>query len=193
MRFQGSRRFVIPALTLGFGALWLGALTLRAAGTQDPVRPPAGAPSAPQAANADELAKQVYAIFKQNCFECHGPAKEAGLDLRTEAGLQKGSSRGKVVVPHKPEESKLFHAVMHTGDVSMPDGKDQLPASDLDVIKRWIEAGASLAAVPEAKTDSDEEAAMLARREERPITNEEREYLGLQDSRASSGTWRPGL
>ena len=177
MRFQGSRRIAIPALTFGIGALWLGALTLRAA--QDPARPPAGAPAASQA-SADDLAKQVYAIFKQNCFECHGAAREAGLDLRTEAGLQKGSSRGRVVVPHKPDESKLYKAVMHTGDVSMPDGKDQLPASDLDLIKRWIEAGASLAAVPEAKTDTDEEAKMLARREERPITPEEREYWAFK-------------
>ena len=165
---------------VGLGAAWIGALTLRASTAQDPVRPPAGAPAAPQAASADELAKQVYGIFKQHCFECHGPAKEAGLDLRTDAGLQKGSSRGKVVVPHKPDESKLYLAVMHTGDVAMPDGKDQLPASDLDVIKRWIEAGASLAAVPEAKTDTGEEAAMLARREERPITNEEREYWAFK-------------
>ena len=164
----------------GLGAAWIGALTLRASTAQDPARPPAGAVAAPQAANADDLAKQVYAIFKQNCFECHGAAREAGLDLRTEAGLQKGSSRGKVVVPHKPDESKLYKAVMHTGDVAMPEGKEQLPASDLDVIKRWIDAGASLAAVPEAKTDTDEEAKLLARREERPITPEEREYWAFK-------------
>ena len=175
MAFQDSRR--ISVFALGIGALWLGALTLRA--YQDPAKPPAAAPPA-QAANADELAKQVYAIFKQNCFECHGAAKEAGLDLRTEAGLQKGSRRGRVVIPHKPDESRLYAAVMHTGDVDMPDGKEQLPASDLDTIKRWIEAGASFAAVPEAKLDSDEEAAMLAKREERPITPEEREYWAFK-------------
>jgi mono/diheme cytochrome c family protein len=180
MRFQGSRRLAIPVLTFGIAALWLGALTLRAAGDQDPAKPPALSAVEGQAANADELAKQVYAIFKQNCLECHGAAREAGLDLRTEATLQKGSRRGRVIVPHKPEESRLYAAVMHTGDVAMPDGKDQLPASDLDVIKRWIEAGGSIAAVPEAKLDTDEEARLLARREERPITPEEREYWAFK-------------
>jgi mono/diheme cytochrome c family protein len=170
-------------LSLSIGALWLGALTLRAAGDQDPAKPPAGAPAAAgQAATADDLAKQAYAIFKQHCIECHGSgATEAGLDLRTEAGLQKGSRRGKVVVPHKPEESRLYKAVMHEGDVDMPDGRDKLPASDIDTIKRWIESGASLAAVPEAsKGDADEEAKLLARREERPITQEERDYWAFK-------------
>jgi mono/diheme cytochrome c family protein len=182
MSFHGLRRAAIPALTLSLGALWLGALTLRAA-AQDPAKPPAGAPAAAgQAASADDLAKQVYGIFKQHCFECHGvAATEAGLDLRTEAGLQKGSRRGKVVVPHKPEESRLYKAVMHEGDVDMPDGRDKLPASDIDIIKRWIEAGGSLAAVPEAsRGDADEEAKLLARREERPITQEERDYWAFK-------------
>ncbi len=182
MTFRGTRPVTVTVLTLSLGALWLGALTLRAADAeQDPVRPPAGAPAAPQASNPDELAKQVYAIFKQHCFECHGNGPEAGLDLRTEATLQKGSRRGKVVIAHKPEESRLYKAVMHEGDVDMPEGKDKLPASDLDVIKRWIEGGASLAGVPEAnKNDADEEAKLLARREERPITPEEREYWAFK-------------
>ena len=177
MLFRASR-LIVPALGLSCAALWLGALTLRAA-PQDPARPATAAPAA-QAASADDLAKQVYAIFKQNCFECHGAAKESGLDLRTDATLQKGGRTGKVVVPHKPEESLLYKAVMHEGDLQMPDGKEQLPASDRDVIKRWIEAGASLAAVPEAKGEDAEEAAMLAKREERPITPEERAYWAFK-------------
>ncbi len=175
MPFRRLRSLAVPALGFCIGAAWIGTLTLRASDAQNPAVPSA-APAPTQSASADDLAKQVYAIFKQNCFECHGPAKEAGLDLRTEAGLQKGSSRGRVVIPHKPEESRLYKAVMHTGDVAMPDGKDQLPASDLDLIRRWIEAGGSIAAVPEAAIDADAEAALLARREERPITPEEREY-----------------
>jgi mono/diheme cytochrome c family protein len=169
------RTLVRPLVGLLAASVWLGALTLRATSRdlQDP-------PPAPQA-NADNLSKQVYAIFKQHCIECHGAAKESGLDLRTEAGLQTGGRRGKVVVAHKPSESRLYQAVMHDGDLQMPDGKDQLPESDRDVIKRWIELGASLAAVPEAvAAGANPDAAALARLEERPITAAERDYWAFK-------------
>ncbi len=173
------RRLGRPAglvMLLGVSAVWMGALTLRASARDARLQDPSRSPAVAAQTGPDELARQAYAIFKQHCFECHGEARESGLDLRTDAGLQKGGRGGKVVVPHKPAESRLYQAVMHDGELQMPDGKDQLPASDRDVIRRWIEAGASLAGVPEARDDVDEDAALLARREERPITPEEREY-----------------
>jgi mono/diheme cytochrome c family protein len=79
----------------------MGALGVRATGRQ---QTPVAAPEA----GADELAKQVYEIFRKSCFECHGDAKESGLDLRTDEGLQKGGIGGKVVVAHDPKASRLF-------------------------------------------------------------------------------------
>ena len=79
-----------PVLGVAVGAGWIGALTLRAstgAVVQDPA--PAVAPQV----SAEDLAKQAYAIFKQHCIECHGAAKESGLDLRTETGLQGSNGR----------------------------------------------------------------------------------------------------
>ena len=167
-------------LALVAASVWAGALTLRvmayeSGAGQDPAKPPAA-----QQASADELAKQAYGILKQHCFECHGAPKESGLDLRTDAGLQAGGRGGKVVVAHKPAESRLYKAIMHDGNLQMPEGKDPLPESDRDVIKRWIESGASLAAVPEAVGPVNPDAALLARREERPITNEERQYWAFK-------------
>ena len=130
-----ARAFAVVAP--GFALLWAGAIGLRAGdGAQDQ------AATQTPAAGAEALAKQVYAIFKESCFECHGEGKESGLDLRTDASLQKGGSRGKVVVAHQPNASRLYKAVMHDGDLHMPDGGDQLPHSARETIRLWIEAGA---------------------------------------------------
>ena len=162
---------VAPCLAL----VWVGAIGLRAGGDlQDQT---AAQTQQTQPAGADALAKQVYAIFKESCFECHGEGKESGLDLRTDASLQKGGSRGKAVVAHQPNASRLYKAVMHDGDLHMPDGGDQLPHSARETIRLWIEAGASLASVPEANiAEPSSSAAELLKREERPIRPEERQY-----------------
>ena len=169
-----SRALGLWALVVVSG--WAGALTLRASVADQDASPK----PAVQQASADDLAKQAYAILKQHCFECHGAPKESGLDLRTETGLQAGGRGGKVVIAHKPAESRLYKAILHDGNLQMPEGKDPLPESDRDVIKRWIESGASLAAVPEAVGPVNPDAAILARREERPITDEERSYWAFK-------------
>jgi len=159
--------------TLAMAAFWVGAFGLRATGAQE-------TPAASPQAGADELAKQVYAIFKTTCFECHGEAKESGLDLRTDAGLQKGGAGGRVVVAHDPAASRLYAAVMHESELAMPEGKPKLPSASLDTIRRWIESGASFASVPEANDPAAPSPEELARREERPITAEERAYWAFQ-------------
>src|SRR5262245_49614860 len=107
------------ALTLTWGAL----VVLRASSPQEPAQ------AATQ--NADALAREVFQIVQKNCIECHGEAKDGGLDLRTEAGLQKGGRSGKVVVAHDPAASRLYKAVTHDGDLQMPEDAPKLPDSVL--------------------------------------------------------------
>lgn len=137
---------------------------------------PAATEAARQPDSGDELSRQVYDLFRQQCIKCHGPAKAGGLDLRTEEGLRKGGTRGAVVVPHQPESSDLFKYVSHREQPFMPSGGQKLPEESLDLIKRWIESGASFAAVPTASPSAAAATAELAKLEERPITDEERRY-----------------
>lgn len=134
------------------------------------------APQAPDPRTTEQLAADVYAIFKTSCLECHGAAREGGLDLRTEASLQAGGRNGKAVVPHNPSASLLYKAVQHDGDLWMPEDADKLPAAQLRTIQLWIERGGSLASVPEANAGAAEDLDALKRREARPITEEERAY-----------------
>ncbi len=126
--------------------------------------------------SADAVSRQVYDIFRQQCIKCPGPAKAGGLDLRSDEGLKKGGTRGPVVVPHQPASSALYKYVSHAEQPFMPAGGQKLPDESLDLIRRWIDAGASLAAVPAASPTAAAAAAELARLEERPITDEERRY-----------------
>ncbi len=132
--------------------------------------------AAGQPESADALSRQVYDLFRQQCIKCHGAAKAGGLDLRGEEGLRNGGARGPVVVPHQPDASGLFKYVSHAEPPFMPAGAQKLSDESIDLIRRWIESGASLAAVPAASATAAAAAAELAKLEDRPITNEERTY-----------------
>src|SRR6266576_4434615 len=81
------------------------------------------------------------AILENRCLNCHGQAQTSGLDLRQIDTITKGGKRGPAIVPGSAEQSLLYKAVAHTGDLQMPPGKP-LPAEEIEAIRAWIEAGA---------------------------------------------------
>ena len=103
--------------------------------------------------SGDDLAKLAYQILKTNCFECHGAAKRSGLDMRTHASITAGGSKGRVIVPHKPEDSNLYKFATQEHEIKMPPPpRERLNEADLDILRQWIEAGGSLEGVEEATT-----------------------------------------
>jgi mono/diheme cytochrome c family protein len=128
-------------------------------------------------AQEDERARQVFDIIKAHCLECHAESRKGSLDLRTHSTLIKGGVSGRVVIPHEPAKSRLFLLVSHADpDEVMPLKKPKLSDHDIELIRQWIEDGASLEAVEEAVPDESKTADALAKLEERPITSEERQY-----------------
>ncbi len=135
-------------------------------------------------AHTDELALRAYEILKNNCFDCHGVAKVAGLDLRTAKTLFAGGDNGPVIVPRNARESRLYLAITHQHKPTMPPG-GKLSAADIETIRQWIEAGASLEYVPEA-ADADVRNDSLQTIKERPITPEERQWWAFQPLRRTA-------
>lgn len=94
-----------------------------------------------------KLAKQVKGIFENKCAKCHGPAgvresKKAKGEFDFVLKLGKLASDPEKIVRGNPNESQLFISV---DDEIMPDeqaGEDPLPASEKEIIRRWILAGA---------------------------------------------------
>jgi mono/diheme cytochrome c family protein len=157
---------------------------------------PLAQPRPASAQDEEERARQVYQLFKTNCFECHGETAKGGLDLRTHATLLKGSENGRVVVPHEPDKSLLYQLVTHVEESPMPRKKPKLAADDLELIRKWIEDGASLESVEEAVSDEKKSPDALAKSEERAITAEERQYWAFQPPKrgaippVASARWR---
>src|SRR5260370_41770435 len=68
-------------------------------------------------------APAAKAIFENRCLNCHGQAQTSGLDLRQIDTITKGGKRGPAIVPGNADQSLLYQAVAHTGDLQMPPGK----------------------------------------------------------------------
>ncbi len=66
----------------------------------------------------------------------------SGLDLRHRESMLAGGKQGPALVPGKAQESLLFLAASHTGELKMLPEKPPLPSEDLKVLREWIDAGA---------------------------------------------------
>ena len=131
-----------------------------------------------------DLSRQAYSVLRQNCFACHGTAKMSGLDLRSAEGIRTGGDNGQVVVPSEPQSSRLYQFVTHQEKPTMPPGK-KLSDADLDILRRWIEAGASFDGFDSSAviTTKSEETPGIP---ERAFTAEERSFWAFQSPKVVS-------
>lgn len=88
---------------------------------------------------------QILPILTKRCFACHsGEKPESDFSLVSrEAALKGGKSHAAAIVPGRSAESRLF--VMISGGAGvplMPPRGNPLSASELNIIKKWIDAGA---------------------------------------------------
>jgi WD40 repeat protein len=89
--------------------------------------------------------KDVRRVFQQHCQGCHKPARPMGGYVMTaHAELLKSGDRGQPgVVAGKPDGSVLVELITpKKGKHSMPKGKPALSASEIALIRKWIEEGA---------------------------------------------------
>lgn len=88
----------------------------------------------------------VAPLLERSCVRCHKPEKhKAGLRMDSYALLLHGAEDGPVVVPGNPAKSELIRRVKLPArdDDSMPsDGDKPLAPEEIQMIERWISAGA---------------------------------------------------
>ena len=97
------------------------------------------------------LAQQSYAIFQQNCLNCHGEhgAYTENIIIEHTALIETGA-----VVPGKPIESELYKRLLIDDETKrMPLGQPRLPPAAILTIGNWIQAGAPDWQMPERDTD----------------------------------------
>lgn len=88
---------------------------------------------------------KIRPLLAEHCYECHSVrAKKlkGGLLLDSRAGVRKGGDSGAVLVPGKPDESRMIKALSYRdSDLQMPpDGK--LDDALIDLLREWIAKGA---------------------------------------------------
>jgi len=95
------------------------------------------------AADSPLFAEKVRPILAARCYACHGEGlQQNGLRLDSLAAILKGSEGGRVVVPGKPESSRLMRRLQAQERPMMPYGGPALSAEELKSIREWIAAGA---------------------------------------------------
>jgi hypothetical protein len=83
-----------------------------------------------------DLPQRAHEILNKNCYACHGSAAMAGLRLDQPGDLADG-----IVVPGKPEDSRLWLMMNGKGRAMMPP-TGKLKDAELAVIREWIKSGA---------------------------------------------------
>ena len=88
----------------------------------------------------ENLAQQTYAIFQQNCLNCHG---EHGAFTEEIIIHYTALIETRAVVPGKPIESELYTRLLEGNPTKrMPLGQPRLPPAAILTIGNWIQAGA---------------------------------------------------
>ena len=85
---------------------------------------------------------QVLPLIEQHCANCHNPDKKKGdLVLTSYTALLKGGGSGPVVASGNVDGSKIWKAITHAEDPTMPPNKPKLGDKELDVFRNWIAGG----------------------------------------------------
>ncbi|MGZ0168826.1 MAG: c-type cytochrome domain-containing protein [Planctomycetales bacterium] len=97
--------------------------------------------------DAVSFKRDVWPIFRRHCRGCHSRADaKGGLSMDSVADMLKGGEGGPSLIASKVAESRLLDMI--TGDQpEMPKQQPALSAAKVEIIRKWILAG--------AKDDSD--------------------------------------
>ncbi|MEW6127761.1 MAG: DUF1553 domain-containing protein [Acidobacteriota bacterium] len=128
----------------------------------------------PSEAASDAFTEKVLPIFEKNCLACHGAKIQRGrLDLRSEAAILRGGSRGTLIIPGDPEKSLLYQFITHKQEPAMPLGMDKLADSDIATIAEWIR-GINVKSAPAAIETTP------VRAPGAPITEKDKQFWSFQ-------------
>jgi mono/diheme cytochrome c family protein len=128
----------------------------------------------PNAAGIDFFERKVRPLFAENCFSCHGEEKQkAKLRLDSPAAIRAGSESGVILVPGKPDESKIILAVSYKDeDLKMPP-KTRLSERQVADLIEWVKLGAPM-------PPSEAAAVAAPAKKEFQITDKDRAHWAFQ-------------
>jgi mono/diheme cytochrome c family protein len=89
--------------------------------------------------------RKIRPLLAENCYSCHGEEKQKGkLRLDSPAAIHVGGESGSVIVPGKPDESRMILAVSYKDeDLKMPP-KTRLSEKQVADLVEWVKLGAPM-------------------------------------------------
>lgn len=89
----------------------------------------------------------IHPILATHCISCHGPDKQKG-DLRLDSpeAIQEGGDSGPVLVAGKASNSEIIKRIWLPADhddVMPPKGRRPVTVAEAELLRWWIDAGAS--------------------------------------------------
>lgn len=91
--------------------------------------------------------QQVQPIFAAHCVRCHGDSNHrGGLSLGSRQDMLLDRRNKPVVIPGDAANSLLVRLMRHEGPpndpMPMPSKRERLSDADIEIVERWIQAGA---------------------------------------------------
>ncbi|MBM3829026.1 MAG: DUF1553 domain-containing protein [Verrucomicrobia bacterium] len=135
---------------------------------------------------AVDYAKDIKPILRDRCYACHGALQQkSGLRLDTAELAKRGGKHGPALLARKPEQSRLLAKVSATDLAErMPPEGEPLKPEQVELLRRWIAAGAP------APRDEKQEPSPSEHWAFRPVVRPTVPKLGAQSSVFSIQTGR---
>ncbi len=89
--------------------------------------------------------RQIRPIIEKHCLECHSQDKrKGGLSLATYEDALEGGRNGPVIRPGNGHGCLMIHRVRGEIEPQMPKDEDPLTASQINLLRLWIDQGARM-------------------------------------------------
>jgi hypothetical protein len=129
-------------------------------------------------------ATKVLPLLDSRCYECHGNGKRKGglrMDIRKSL-VSKNEDGAWIAQPGDPAHSLLIERCLlpEEDDESMPPEGDRLKASELDILRKWIEDGVVMPEQPAAGEASAKASAPGSREGGAQVAGGSRAVPGLE-------------
>jgi hypothetical protein len=99
---------------------------------------------------------EVHAILRERCEHCHNEDKaKGGLLMTSYEAMLAGGEHGSAILPGESASSRLVQMIEGTLTPRMPHKEEPLSRAEIELIRRWIDAGASPAEAKEPAAERE--------------------------------------